>query len=245
MVKYPKIETIFKRDNNFRITPILNNSDTIKALKLIKDLIVEEKIDGTNACLLITYNKYLGITYRYFSRNNEIIDQDIMYIKETLKKVLNFSKIEKWYIDNFIQNKEIEEGSEVRIYGEVFGDKIQKNYYTPKGIRDFRVFDIRIGNAWLSPSDRNNICQLIDLQTVPTIMSVPYLLSYEEFYNALHRDFNKSIVAKKFDRDELLEGYIIRPKISLYTNKGRVIGKIKRTDFMIKKEYYEYRKKGK
>jgi len=245
MVKYPKIETIFKRDNNFRITPILNSSATIKALKLINELIVEEKIDGTNACLLITYNKCLGITYRYFSRNNEIIDQDIMYIKETLKRVIDFSKIEKWYIDNFIQNKEIEEGSEVRIYGEVFGDKIQKNYYTPKNVRDFRVFDIKIGNTWLSPSDRNNICQLIDLQTVPTIMTIPYLLSYEEFYNALHRDFNKSIVANEFGRDELLEGYIIRPKISLYTNKGRVIGKIKRTDFMTKNEYYKYMKKEK
>ena len=231
MIKYPKIETLFKRDKDtFKVIPILRESDSIEALNQLNTLIVEEKIDGANAHIYCTYDYNEGFIYKFFSRNNEIpfVGDDIMYIRDTLSRVVDIRQIKGWFLENFV-NKEKIIYPEVRIYGEVFGEKIQGNPYTQSG-RDFRVFDISINDRWLSPSRRHYLCKKLNLKEVPLITTI-HAITFEEIYNMLFHKFSQSVLAKEYGKDSILEGFIIRPSISLYTNRGRVIGKIKRKDF--------------
>lgn len=249
MVKFPKIETIFMRDEiTKRITPKLRQSSTISALSSISDLVVEEKIDGTNAHLEFEYNKSLCTQPKihFCSRSRYINEnEDVMYIRQTLMDVVNVDKLLKWYYQTFCLNHQgepVNEGPTVCIFGEVFGYKIQKNDYTTGQDRSFRVFDVKVNTTWLSPIDRDILCSTIGLEPVPTVTtSLTQLPSYEEFYHMLHSSHSQSLVASRFGRESALEGYIIKPKISMYTNRGRVIGKIKRTDFLTKDEYYNER----
>ncbi len=262
---YPKIQTLFERDKKtFKIIPSIKNSDTVLALTYLTNLIVEEKIDGTNACIEYTNNAW-GEFIDYYSRKNKIIDcskckiiyrgnlyetllkvkqgiecskcnskgyKDIMFIRETLEKVINLDLLRKWYKENFKQD---EDGASitVKIFGEVFGDKINNGikYIGIKNYRDFRVFDIQIGNKWLNPKTRDLICKKIQLKSVPIVKTLVQFTPYESWYDMLFRTNSKSLVAKEYGQTCKLEGYIIRPSVSLYVNNGRVIGKIKRSDY--------------
>lgn len=236
MQKYSKIQTIYKRDNNFKVIPSIREDDTILAMSYLMNIRVEEKIDGTNAQMELIFHPstHKEPEILFHSRSNLIKDKDIMFIRETLTKIVDFKTLKEWYYKNYCLDKEgnLREGvTSIRIYGEVFGDKIQKNSYTPKNIRDFRVFDIQIGNSWLSPIQRDILCKELKLNPVPTVTTLIQFPPYEAIYDMLHRTYNKSITAQEYGKDSELEGYILRPQITLYTNKGRVIGKIKKKDF--------------
>jgi len=245
MQRYSKIQTIYQRDKEtFEVTPLIRQEDTVLALAYLKDIIVEEKIDGTNAQIEIWFNSLVckEPKINFYSRNNLIEEKDVMFIRETIEKTVNLALIKGWYYENYCLDKDghkKEEAIALKIFGEVFGDKIQKNIYTPKDIRDFRVFDIQIGNLWLSPESRDEICIELGLKSVPIIGTLVQFPPYEIVYDMLHRTHNSSIIAQEYGKDSILEGYILRPQISLSTNKGRVIGKIKVKDFRSKKENRE------
>ena len=240
--KYPKIYTLFEREKEGKkrlVTPIINKDYSIQALSYVNKIIVEEKIDGTNAQLEVCYYHYIDgerVDFRYFSRNNQINNdpntEDIMWIRSTINKVVNLKKIKTWYFKNFVEGKTSDNFPVIKIYGEVYGEKIQGNKYLPKGERNFIVFDIKINNNWLSVKDRNEICNNLGLKVVPKFCELDRFPTFEECYDLLFKTYPKSIIAKENGRDEFLEGFILRPQISLYThNFNRVIGKIKRKDF--------------
>jgi len=245
---YPKIYTIFKREESGKrnVTPMVNSSHTIQALNLIKSIIVEEKIDGTNSSLKINYDFNDGINYRYFGRQHEISNQpdykDNNYIRQTIDEVIDFAQIKDWYIKNFVQTpnpkdkEERTEFPEITIFAECYGYGIQKQNYLSKGERDIRVFDIRIGNSWLSSDDRNKVCRELGLKVVPRLCVLNSFPTFEEAYDLLFKTYPKSVVAKENGNDMFLEGFVLKPKISLYTNNyRRILGKIKRSDYLLNK----------
>ena len=72
MIKYPKIETLFERDKNtFKISPIPRKKESVLPLFDLKEVIAEEKIDGTNSQLEIKVTS-LEIDTAICSRNNII-----------------------------------------------------------------------------------------------------------------------------------------------------------------------------
>ena len=281
MNKYPKIMTIFKRDEKSKhIVPIIRQDYAILALEYLNGIICEEKIDGTNAQIEIYYNASANEEPEilFYSRNNVIKDCDIckggkeksmyltnpptektcpkckgkgyidiMCIRETLERIVDLKKLKKWYYNALCLDKEgniKEEGAIVRIFGEVFGGGINKGgKYCGDQVKDFREFDIQVGNSFLSPKDRNDICNKVGLKAVPKILELVKLPNYRDFRHFLCRTHNKSLLAKEYGKDCLLEGYILRPKISLYTNKKRVIGKIKVRDYKGKDKNNERPKK--
>lgn len=237
---YNKIYTLFERETGNgkkKVIPILNKSKNIQALNLINYIIVEEKINGTNSCLQIEYNSNNRISYQYFSRNNNISNQidykDIMFIRETIDKVVNFRIIKEWYLKYFV-HKGYVRFPIVRIFGETYGSKIQKSNYLSKGERSFIVFDIRIANSWLSVEDRNSVAKELNLKTVPIVCKLFRFPTFEECYQLLFKTYSKSVIAKENNLNMFLEGFILRPKISIYinNNNNRILGKIKRKDFI-------------
>ena len=220
---------------------LVNKPTPIRALTCIKNILIEEKIDGTNAQIEFAFNKLVSHkpVISICGRNRVIGDKDDNFVKETITKNVNLRDIEDWYYINHCRDKEgkiKDDVATVKIYGEVYGYRLQKNLYTPKNIRDFIVFDIQIGNCWLSPSDRNILCKKLNLKSVPTIGMLVEFPPLEVLHDMLHRTNHKSWIAFDYGRDSILEGYILRPQISMSTNGGRVIGKIKVKDFRTKQE---------
>ena len=121
---YPKIETLFDRDSQFKL-----NTDAIRKpeLDLIKKWEVTEKIDGTN--IRIFWN-----------------DQTISFGGRTEKAEIP-SDLVVWLTDNIKKEDLLEVFGEKKavLYGEGYGGKIQAGQHycpTPK----FILFDIRVGN---------------------------------------------------------------------------------------------------
>mgnify|MGYP001573817517 CR=1 FL=1 len=105
------------------------------------------------------------------------------------------------------------------IYGELFGDKIQKGVVYPQG-RHFRAFDIKIDGTYVNDSIFNYICEENCIPTVPRIkigslrelLELP--LEFPTYLNPVEGNF--------------AEGLVIKPIITTYFNNGsRVILKRK------------------
>lgn len=239
MIKYPKIETLFERDKNtFKISPIPRKKESVLPLFDLKEVIAEEKIDGTNSQLEIKVTS-LEIDTAICSRNNIIGKLGISpsegtqklfkQIVNTINKIFDYKLIADFLFNNFSQVS-LERGLEIRFYGETYGEKIQANGYTKEGT-DFRLFDVSINGRFVSIDTRNNIASELKIEVVPKVLTLVDL-SYENLYEKLFKTHSKSIIAKNNGIDSELEGYILRPRYALYNNNERVITKIKRKDFV-------------
>ena len=235
MFRYPKIQTLFKRDSNFKVI----NEYRVKSLLYVKNILIMEKIDGTNAQIELVYRKP-DVILSIFSRNNLIYSEingtalisndDIMYIKETIFKKVNLTKLRKWYFENFcLEEKSIT----VRLFGEVYGKGINTGYKYSNN-RDIRIFDIQINNNFISFYKVFNICEQLELKTVPIIYQGESKdLSYEAIrYLLIENEKTNKTLINEGGAGGYLEGFIIKSEPLLLDEYGeRVMAKIKREDF--------------
>ena len=151
MKKYPKIDSLYKRDKNKKL---IIGEYTCPEFEYLQDCIWEftEKVDGTN----IRVGRYYdGWDIRGRTDNAQIPP----HLMDKLKSIFH-GKIEIW--------RDIFQFQDVVIYGEGYGPKINgggKYRSTP----DFVVFDIRIGDWWMRRPDVENICQTLGLDVVPLL----------------------------------------------------------------------------
>jgi len=108
MFKYPKIETLFERDENFKVTDKIRLSE----FENIKNWLITEKIDGTNIRVIYTPEDKLLIRGRTDKASIPT------FLLEELQKIFTIEKV-KSILDN-----PIEKG--MCLYGEGYGAKIQK-----------------------------------------------------------------------------------------------------------------------
>lgn len=123
----------------------------------------------------------------------------------------------------------------VYIYGEYFGQGIQKcggRYYDKN---DFVVFDIDVQGWWIPKDMRDAYCKGLGLKTVPFI-GVDTLSNFEEMVTS---GFETRLEGVK-DPTLIEEGIVARPVIPIKDQRGnRIIVKIKYCDY---KEYADARK---
>jgi hypothetical protein len=155
MKEYHKIETLFKfnsETHRFYYGQYYNPN-----VELLKDnqWLFTEKIDGTN--FRIYWN---GHKLQYGGRTNNA----------------TFSKSQIEYIDLDIVNEDYEMlfeqkfgNKEVYVFGELYGDKIQKNghLYTENQGLAFRVFDIEIDGIFLTYDSMKVLCDELGYDYVP------------------------------------------------------------------------------
>lgn len=202
--KYQKINSVFKRDNNGKFTEEFSQPE----FKYLKECIwdFDEKIDGTN--IRIHWDGQGTITFGGRTDRAQLP-------ADLYKELSNLFKTE-----NLL---EIFEETEVILYGEGYGAKIQKvgSLYIPNGV-SFVLFDIKVGNMWLKKDDVRNLADKLGLLATP---------SYGE---GTLSDAIK-ITQKGFNShwgDFPAEGLILRPKIQLFDRMGkRVITKLKIKDW--------------
>ena len=152
MYKYHKIETLFNRDENFKVTDKIR----LPEFENIKKWLITEKIDGTNIRIIYTPDDKLLIRGRTDKASIPT------FLLEELQNMFTVEKI-KTILDN-----PIEKG--LCLYGEGYGAKIQKGGGNYNKGNSFRLFDVWIDGCWLEWDTVEDIGNQLGIKTAPVIM---------------------------------------------------------------------------
>lgn len=206
---YPKIETLFERDQKTRLVipeSIIfptNNTDIWT---------LTEKVDGTN--IRISYKLgghgkgYITIDGRTFG--SQINSQLIEYINDRL----TYQMINKLFY-----------GEQVVIYGEAYGKKINPECGYNCDL-EFLVFDIFNDGAWLERSEIELASNILNLGCVPKINE-----TVGSGIDMTRNGFKSFIPGEE---NVFAEGIIIKRRSLEFEEKRRVY-KLKTSDFLGKK----------
>lgn len=213
MKKYHKIQSIFKRDMSNKGKFILGQYSTPE-LEQLKDInwTFTEKIDGTNIRIMFD-----GTSIKFGGKTDNASIPVFLYDKlnDIFKDKLDFFK------EIFTNTSDNE--TEVCLYGEGFGARIQKGGVYIKDNVDFILFDVKIGQVWLMREDVERIAAQLNLKIVSIVGNGTLNDGIELVTNDL-----KSIWG-----DFIAEGIVARPTIELKDRRGyRIITKIKHKDFL-------------
>ena len=199
--EYQKIGNVFKFDEKFRTIVGLN-----EPYETLKNIIWQgpEKIDGTN--IRIHWDGH-DITYAGHTNKAQIPTNLDNYLKET------FLTDEMEYVFEQLFGE-----SEVYIFGEGYGYKIQANgdKYLKDNKCGFIIFDINIGGWDLKRSNVEDIAAKLGIPSVPVVFEGT--LDEAKAYVAKHQmsTLNSGL--------HEMEGIVLVPRdVQLYDNKHKLI----------------------
>lgn len=219
---YPKINGLYKRftegpfKNQFMdgrdggITEFARNEF---GLLYDNTWVGTEKIDGTNIRVYLRHDNegdHVAIKGR---SDNAQIPADLL------------KRLEDLFVHDTQWAEVFNEGVDVTLYGEGYGDRIQKvgSLYNPHGV-DFILFDIRIGNFWLVRSDVNEIAEKLGILSVPVVFAGTLKQAEEE----VKKGFHSEISAEPLEA----EGMVLVPLGGFLDRGGnRIITKLKARDY--------------
>lgn len=225
-MKYPKIETLYTRSTE--TFGVIVDQLRREEFGLIKTWLVTEKIDGTNIRVILTSQGDVEIRGRTDKAQfNPVV---LAALQSLLPAPL---------VRGVFEESRDEQGfyPEVILYGEGYGEKIQKGGNYRKG-QSFRLFDVKIGNWWLNWNSVQDIAGKIGIRTVPTLGFFPFLpRSKTDMFTMFSPEIGmngKSIVAREDggNLDYLAEGIVARTEpLLLLRNSERLMWKLKFKDF--------------
>jgi len=211
MFKYPKMETLFKRDENFKVTDEIR----LPEFENIKKWLVTEKIDGTNIRIIYTDNKLLirGRTDRASIPTFLLEELQNMFTVEKIKTVLN---------------NPIKQG--LCLYGEGYGAKIQKGGGNYNQYNSFRLFDVWIDGWWLEWDGVEDVANILGIKTVPVIMET----NIETAVELVKRELSSEVAMEEGIAGHKAEGIVARAYPTMLFRRGNPIKwKLKVKDFKI------------
>lgn len=237
--EYTKIDTIAKRDleGNKRL---IDGTFRDPAIEYLQDVKFEatEKADGTNVS--VHWNGHrVSIHGRTQAAQLPKALSDMLYARfmdEQTEQVF-----EQMFPPKYDEDAQ-EVLTEVTIYGEGIGPKIQKVGKLYGDQYRFLVFDIKVGNTYLEHSNPfyEQVIGAFGLEEVPVL---PDMTPNEAV------EFVKSKPRSWINSDAPMEGVVLRPKVRLYgPNGSRLIVKVKAKDYEPYNEFaekYRWIKKGK
>lgn len=207
MTEYHKIQTIFKRvmDHPQKKLIIGDWSTPEFAYLAASQWHFTEKIDGTNVRII-----WDGQNIAYKGRT----DRAVLPVDLLKQLHSTFEPLKTRFFDNF-------SCKQVVLYGEGYGGKIQKGQKY-RETADFILFDIKIGQWWLTRESVKDIGGRLDLSVVPC-------RGMGTLWDAVHAA--REGIPSMFGDFEA-EGYVARPAVELLDRSGqRIIAKIKCRDF--------------
>jgi len=206
MQEYHKIQTVFNRDPATKYKTVIEGDYSLPEFEYLSgnNWIFTEKVDGTNIRIGIVEDR---LDIRGRTDNAQIPT----FLLSRLMEIFNVAELKNIF------------GGPFCFYGEGYGKKIQKgggNYLPDR--TDFVLFDIKVGDWWLSRVDVEIIAYKLGLRVVPIIGS------------GTLSDLN-DIVSSGFVSqwgDFQAEGIVARPETELFNRAGkRIITKLKCKDF--------------
>lgn len=225
-MEYQKINTLFLRDEKKVIIP---SSFTCDEFEYLKDCKWEctEKINGTNIRIYIS-REYDGeddwlYGVSFMGRTNN----------STIPEHLNLKLQQIFYrVDWKTVFPSLMPGDSVCLYGEGYGNKIQKGSSYISNDVDFILFDIKYNNWWLERKNCEDIANKCGIKIVPIVgyMTIP------EAIDLVKKGFKSSISE---DKNLIAEGLVLKTPQGLLSRDGnRIITKIKHNDFVKFKNVY-------
>jgi len=175
---------------------------------LFKECYALEKIHGSSAHLQWKDDKII-----FFSGGEK---------HETFKKIFD---------EEFLTNKfkELFEGINTTIFGEVYGGKCQGMSETYGKEMKFIVFDVKVGNNWLDVPNAEDVAKKLNLEFVDYVKVATDL----ELLNAERDKDSTQAIRNGCGEGKLREGVVLRPLIEVTKNNGdRIIVKHKRDEFL-------------
>lgn len=207
MEKYPKIQSIYKRDQNTH--KFLLGQYTCDEFRYLRNnqWSFTEKVDGTN--VRVDWNHETQKVKLGGRTDNA---QMPVYLMERLQELFPVGKFISLYPD-----------IPMTLYGEGYGAKIQKGggNYKADGV-DFVLFDVLIDGWWLERKNILDIAKKLEIEVVPVVDEGPLCDAVE---------LVKNMVGSRWG-DFTAEGLVCKPLVGLKNRKGeRVITKLKTRDF--------------
>lgn len=221
---------------NFRkYTGIENAKNYPNVFEVGEQVVVTEKIHGTNFRAgwvkfhADTWWKkikaFLGVAPKWdfvYGSHNVQLQNTVLY-KGAYNEACNVyaEAVKKYRLKDLLAPGEV-------IYGEIYGDGIQKGYTygCEKGVRKFVAFDIMRDDKWLDHRDFLVTCAQMNLPVVPILYAGPY----------------SALLTKKLvDGDSVLaptqkvrEGVVVRPLSEETTYMGRKILKFISDEYLLR-----------
>ena len=212
MKQYHKIQTIFKRTQE-KPCKIIEGLYSLPEFEYLKDnaWTFTEKVDGTNIRIMLETNlhPYGQSSLKIGGKTDNASIPTFLYDK--LNNMFSVSELTEQFPDG------------VCLYGEGYGAKIQKGggNYISDGV-DFVLFDVKVGEYWLSRNTVDEIASELNIKSVPIIGEG----TLQDAIEICRKGF------KSQWGDFIAEGIVARPKTELFTRNGnRIITKIKCKDF--------------
>lgn len=209
MTKYPKIQTVFKRDMSNK-GKIIEGCYSLPEIEYLKDnkWVFTEKVDGTN----IRIEWCRGVS-RYFGGRTDNA-QIPAFLVQRLEALFPLAKLDESIIA---------EVDTLCLYGEGYGARIQKGggNYISDGV-DFILFDVLVDGWWLKRADVGDVANRLSISIVPIIGT---------------GTLNEGVKLVKDGIPSIwgnfpAEGIVMKPEVELKTRGGnRIITKIKHKDF--------------
>ena len=202
MPKYPKIDSIFKRDT--KTGAFLIGEYSTPEIEYLADNVwhFTEKIDGTN--VRVGWDGE-GVTFKGRTDKAQMPPE----LMAKLEELLPPAKLAQTF------------DCPAMLYGEGFGGKIQAGHKTYGDI-NFALFDVRIGRWWLKQGDVMQIAENLGIERVPDVASGDLDRAIEwtqEGFTSAFGDFPA-------------EGLVCRPLVDLLARSGeRIITKVKCKDW--------------
>ncbi len=212
-MKYPKIHSLWKRHEWFLNDGKKNSPDYLKGRQSfivgdyacpefgnIKKWLVQEKIDGTNVRI------HLNDKVEFFGRTDEAHHHPdlLKYLADTF----TYEKLDSAF-------KGDEPSHNIWLFGEGYGDRIQKGGENYRKDMGFILFDIKIGNLWLDQDSVKDFAAKLGVPYAPVIgvMTEEEIVSYVK---------SKPLSLCSED-DQVMEGIIARPTPLMLFRSGEPI----------------------
>lgn len=210
MIQYHKIQTVFLRSPESNYKTLMEGQWALPEFEILKDIpwTWTEKIDGTN--IRVCWN---GATVQFNGKTDDAMMPP--FLLKVLQQKFTPALMKAAFAD----------ATEVCLYGEGYGAKIQKggNYLADR--TDFILFDCKVGPWWLTRESLEDIAAKLDIGIVPMVGNG----TLTEAIEFVRKGF-KSTIAQNKDYDA--EGLIMKPAVELFNRQGnRIVAKIKHRDF--------------
>jgi hypothetical protein len=217
--RFPKIYNPFKRTEDGKsIQTGVFSRDEFAAL-LDTPWTATEKMDGTNVRIVWdTENDVVSIFGR---KANSQFHPDLL---KRLQGI--FAEPGRWHA---AFEELIHADVMITLYGEGIGPGIQKGGGGYLPVKDFCLFDVRVGPLWLKQDDVTEIARKMALHRAP-VYGIKTLKDWIRFVAWAKQDGTFISALPGASTDKLAEGLICRPQCNFLTRMGeRVVCKIKRS----------------
>lgn len=210
MREYHKIDTVYERDTAGS-KKLIEGKFRNPAVEFLSDNVWEwtEKIDGTN--IRVHWDGH-QVSFGGRTDNAQIPAPLVNRLNELFGGETNAQLFEQKFGE-----------TEITLYGEGYGTKIQKagGLYKSDGV-DFILFDARVGDLWLTRDSVEDIGKAFGLRVVPVV----HICDIETAVKYVKSKPMSTIGTAP------MEGLVGRPMVEMKDRRGnRIIVKLKVRDF--------------